>query len=114
MKTAANSGSGCWFTYPRAIRFKGKKDQTFFGYVTGSGEIIIQSYDHDKSVFDSFNLGKYEMDDHNNPSVNMFNNGELFISYVRHNQDNLIRYRKSQTGDIADLGQEKTLESSRG
>src|SRR5690625_4952594 len=114
MKIAANSGSWCWFTYPRAIRCKGKKDQTFFGYVTGSGEIIIQSYDHDQFVFDTFNLGKHEMDDHNNPSVNMFKNGELFVSYARHNQDNLMRYRISRTGNIADLGQEQTLESSRG
>lgn len=114
MNTLANSGSWCWFSYPRARRYKGQRDQTFFGYVTSAGNIVIQSYDHDAKSTEKFTLGKYEVDDHNNPSINVFGNGELFVSYSRHNKDRLIRYRKSATGNITGLGEEKTLESPRG
>jgi hypothetical protein len=106
----ANSGSWCWFSYPRAIRLKGDRDQTLFGYVTGAGAIVVKSFDHEKKSTESFNLGKYEIDDHNNPSINSIGNGELFISYTRHNKDRLWRYRKSPTGNLSDLSDERTLE----
>ncbi len=110
------SGAWTWFNYPVAIHYKGKYDRTYYGFVGVDGGIRVSSYDHKQKVnVSTFELGKFEVDDHNNPAVQVLDDGNIIVFYSRHNKDNNLRYRITTIAeDISTLGPEQILESPTG
>ena len=99
----------CWFSEPKAIQANGN---AYLGYVTNTGAIMIAQYTHATKQTKTFQLNKFEQDDHNDPAINVLNDGRIIVFYTRHNADNIMRYRISKTPDISTLGPEKTLSSA--
>ena len=39
--TLDKDGAWCWFADPRALYYRGKKEQTYFSWVTSTGDIVF-------------------------------------------------------------------------
>lgn len=84
-------GIWCWFSDPRAIRYVGAHDKTYIGYTDDSGNVWIASYNHTtgeiiRVIIDTFD----EVDDHDNPSILIRNDGKIMIFYSMHTQETAV------------------------
>ncbi|MCB0670039.1 MAG: hypothetical protein KDC80_29635, partial [Saprospiraceae bacterium] len=39
--TLRSDGAWCWFSDPRAIYYKGEKEQIYFGYINSVGDVLL-------------------------------------------------------------------------
>jgi len=108
-----DEGAWCWFQDPRAIRYVGTYDKTYWGYVNKSGDIKIGSYDHDsqKTVFYTLH-SNLQVDDHAAPAILVRNDGKLLVVYVSHNGDTIYYRISSNAEDISAWGAEQTINST--
>lgn len=87
-----NDGAWCWFSDPRAIYHKGKKEQIYFGYINGHGDVCIGSKDLASEKVETFVLhDTLEIDDHNVPSLLVLPDGKLLAFYNEHNGNVYLR-----------------------
>lgn len=81
----SSNGSWCWFSDPRAVKFKGSKDKTYFGYIDNYGNVTIASLNHStgniekRVIFDNL-----QVDDHDNPSILIDTLGYLYVFFNKH------------------------------
>ena len=84
-KSFTFNGSWCWFSDPRAVYYEGKHKRTYSGWIDNYGNIIVGSYDHDtKEIKTHIVCANLEIDDHDNPSILIDNEGRLLIFFTRH------------------------------
>ena len=103
-------GAWCWFADPRALYHKGEKEQTYFSWVTGTGDIVIATYNHQTGEYKKNTLSeRLQVDDHANPSIFIRKDGKIILFYSKH-FDTVMRYRISTNAeDITSFGTEKTF-----
>ncbi len=108
--TLDTDGAWCWFADPRAIYYKGAKEQTYFSWVSGKGDIVIAAYNHRKGEYKKNILSeRLQADDHANPTIFIRKDGKIILFYSKH-FDTVMRYRISTNAeDISSFGTEKTF-----
>ena len=85
-------GAWCWFSDPRAVYHKGEKEQLYFGYIDGRGNVRISSKELESGKIESFILhDTLEIDDHNVPSILVLPDGKLLAFYNEHNGNVYLR-----------------------
>ncbi|GJM29221.1 MAG: hypothetical protein DHS20C17_18560 [Cyclobacteriaceae bacterium] len=94
-------GAWCWFSDPRAVYHRGTKEQIYFGYINGSGDVCIGSKDLESEQLNQFVLhDTLEVDDHNVPSILVLPNGKLLAFYNEHNGNVYLR-KSANSEDIS-------------
>ncbi|PTX62981.1 putative BNR repeat neuraminidase [Kordia periserrulae] len=82
------NGVWCWFSDPRAVYFEGKHKRTYAGWIDNYGDVHIGYYDHETQVIDSKVIyDNLEIDDHDNPSIVIDDDGRLLVFFNTHLQD---------------------------
>lgn len=82
------NGIWSWFSDPRAVYYEGNYKRTYAGWIDNYGDIHIAYYDHSKKTIKSIVVSdNLEIDDHNNPSILIDENGYLFVFFNTHLQD---------------------------
>lgn len=106
-------GAWCWFSDPRAIYASGK---TFIGWISADGSVGISSYAHASKTVSSFVLhAALQVDDHDQPSILILPDGRIACFYCKHNTENIMRYRISDSAhDISSFGAEASFASTWG
>lgn len=91
-ETLTADGVWCWFSDPRAIYHRGKKEKIYFGTINSRGDVLIGSKDLNTGAVDSFILhDTLEVDDHNVPAILILPDGKLLAFYNEHNGDVFLR-----------------------
>ena len=108
--TLDRDGAWCWFADPRALYHKGMKEQTYFSWVTGTGDIVIASYNHQTGEYKKNTLfERLQADDHANPTIFIRKDGKIILFYSKH-FDTVMRYRISMNAeDVSSFGTEKSF-----
>ena len=74
--TYSSDGAWCWFGDPRAIFYGGAKKQTYIGWITKDGSVMVSSYDHTTEIQQEKLIhANLQVDDHDNPSIFFLNDG---------------------------------------
>ncbi len=83
--TFTTDGTWCWFQDPRAVYFRGGKEQTYTGWVTSNGSVQVASYDHSTGEISTHTLAdRFQVDDHNTPSFLIRDDGHVVVGYAGH------------------------------
>lgn len=103
-------GAWCWFADPRALYYKGTKEQTYFAWVTSTGDIVLGSYNHLTGEYKKNTLAeRLQADDHANPTLFIRKDGRIILFYSKH-FDTVMRYKISvNPEDISSFGPEKNF-----
>lgn len=104
------NGAWCWFGGPRAIRYHGISDNLYIGWIDKYGSIGITRCNYNTNTYNSFILHeKLEIDDHDNPSIFIRNDGRLQVFYSRHSSTGKAMYYRISTNpeDISSWGAEQ-------
>lgn len=105
IETLTADGAWCWFNDPRAIYYKGFKEQTYFGWVTQQGHIVIASYNHQSGEYiEKIVHANYEADDHDNPAIFIRKDGHIIIYYSKHTTAPAHRLISTNPEDITSFG----------
>jgi len=92
----ASDGAWCWFSDPRAVKFKGSKDNTYAGYIDSHGNVTIACYDNITGKTETKILYEnLQVDDHDNPSILIGPGGYLYVFFNRHGGPNPLYFMKS-------------------
>ena len=98
-------GAWCWFNDPRAIYYKGEKEQTYFGWINSKGNIMIASYNHTTGEYIEHLLyPDLEVDDHDNPAIFIRNDGQLIVYFSKHTTAPAHRFISTYPEDITSWG----------
>lgn len=102
--TVSFNGIWSWFTDPRAIYYEGLYKRTYLGWIDNYGNIVISSYDHvSKKIHTKTIFENLEIDDHNNPSILIDDQGFITIFFTSHLIPNAPIYSiKSQSAESID------------
>lgn len=104
----AEDASWCWFSDPRAIYHKGKREALYFGFVTSKGDVRVRSMDMKSGKTDEFTLHKeLEIDDHDVPSFLFLPDGRILAFYCQHNGN--IYMRKTINPEDITAWEEETI-----
>lgn len=110
IETLTPDGAWCWFADPRAIYHKGKKEQTYFSWITTEGDIVVASYNHKTKEFQQKVLWeKWQSDDHDNPTLLIRNDGRLIVFFSKHFGPPIKRFISTNPEDITSWGEEYEL-----
>ncbi|MDL2223970.1 BNR-4 repeat-containing protein [Bacteroidales bacterium OttesenSCG-928-M06] len=83
--TLTEDGAWCWFADPRAVYYKGEKEQTYFAWVNSSGDIVAASYNHQTDEYlEKVIHAKLEVDDHDVPAILIREDGHIVVFYSKH------------------------------
>lgn len=103
--TLTPDGAWCWFADPRAIYYKGIKEQTYFSWITKNGDVEIASYNHRTQEYIKKTLfSKLEVDDHDNPTLFFREDGRLIVFFSKHNGITMHRVISQNPEDITSWG----------
>lgn len=103
-------GAWCFFADPRAIRYAGRHDRTYVGWLTGQGDVMIGTYDHKDGTVDSVMIKpRLQQDDHANPALFFPADGHAIIFYSAHNGKTMYYRQMEAAEDIASFGDEREL-----
>lgn len=95
-------GAWCWFSDPRSVHVRGR---TFTGYVTSTGDIVVSAYNHATRAWDrQVLMSRFEVDDHDNPSLLVHRDGRLSVFWSGHARPELFVRTTSRPGDIRSFG----------
>lgn len=84
----ARDGAWCWFADPRAIWVG---DKVLAGAVSGEGDIRVHLYDpKTKKSSTAILAGKFEKDDHDNPSFLRLKDGRVMAFFSKHTGKDLF------------------------
>src|SRR5690606_38706428 len=84
-KIFTTDGTWCWFQDPRALYYKGEKEQTYTGWITHDGKVQVASYNHATGEITQTTIkDNFQVDDHNNPTFFVRNDGRIMVSYSGH------------------------------
>jgi len=105
-------GVWCWFSDPRAIYYKGDKEQIYFGYINSRGDVMIGARDELTKGTSHFTLhDSLEVDDHNVPAILFLPDGKMLAFYNEHNGDVFMRKSKMPE-DISQWEEERVISKS--
>jgi len=105
MDTLTVDGAWCWFAEPRAIYYKGAKEQTYFSWVTRDGHIEVASYNHETGTFSQYRIWEnFQTDDHANPTLLIRNDGRIIIFMAAHFGARIYRFISTNPEDITAWG----------
>lgn len=108
--TLTQDGAWCWFGDPRAVYHKGQKEQTYFGWITSEGDIVVGSFNHQDGTFSQKVIHKnLEIDDHDNPSVFIRKDGRIIVFYSEHSHGPMYRVISDEPEDIESFGPPATF-----
>lgn len=103
-------GAWCWFGDPRAVRHKGRHDRTYLGWLTRTGEVQVGAYEHATKAFTTATLmDRFQIDDHNNPSVVVRPDGRLMVFWSAHAGRDMFYRISTRAEDISSWGPTLTL-----
>ena len=110
--TLVGDGGWCWFADPRGVYYHGDKEQTYIGWITGSGAVQVGSYDHQSGITRFATLREaFETDDHDNPSLLIrAEDRRVIVFYSKHTQEPRLYYRISDNPeDITTFSDERQV-----
>ncbi|NND34884.1 MAG: hypothetical protein HKN76_20020 [Saprospiraceae bacterium] len=108
-ESLSSDGAWCWFSDPRAVYYKGNREQLYFGHVNSLGDVMIGSRDMVSHKVQSFVLhDTLEVDDHNVPSILVLPSGHLLAFYNEHNGHVFMR-KSTRTEDVTAWDQEQII-----
>jgi hypothetical protein len=109
INTLTQNGAWCWFSDPRGVRHE---DKTFIGWINTDGDVVVSSYNHKTSALDTTVIHeKLEVDDHDNPSILVRNDGRIMVFYSKHGTKKfpMILRVSENPGDISSFGPPQRL-----
>ena len=99
--TVTTDGAWCWFSDPRAVYHEGTKKQTYTGYVTRQGDVVVAAYDHSTGTWQEHVIHPgFEADDHDNPALMVRKDGRLMVCYSGHSHGPMYCVVSKQPGEI--------------
>jgi len=108
--TLTKDGAWCWFADPRAIYYKGEREQTYFSWVTKEGDIEVAGYNHKTGVFLKNTLYyRLQVDDHDNPSIYIREDGRIVVFFSMHTSGPMHRMISDNPEDITSFGEDYTF-----
>ena len=103
-----NDAAWCWFSDPRAIYYKGNREQVYYGFINGKGDVRVSSHDLKTGEKETYVLHPgLEVDDHNVPTFLFLPDGRLLAFYNHHNGN--IFMRKSKYAESIREWEEETV-----
>lgn len=112
-KTFTTDGTWCWFQDPRALYYKGEKEQTYTGWITYDGDVQVASYNHKTGEIVQTTINKgFQVDDHNNPTFLVREDGRIMVSYSGHFYGPMRVLVSENPEDITSFGTEATFGNS--
>lgn len=112
---ATRLGGWCWFANPRAVRYVGAHDRTYFTVTRGNGDNIIYQWDHATDTVTSFVLAAaLNVDDHANASILFLPDGRLLVWYSAHTDSTQRQRISTNPEDISAWGVETSLDAQLG
>lgn len=108
--TTLTGGAWNWFQDPKAVRYVGTYDNTYWGWVDKTGSIWIGSYNHKSQEYATFKLhDTLDYDDHAAPAILVRNDRKLVVFYSAHNANTMYWRISVNTEDISAFGEEKSF-----
>ncbi|AXG71602.1 BNR repeat-containing family member [Kordia sp. SMS9] len=90
------NGVWSWFSDPRAVYFEGKYKRTYAGWIDNYGDVHIGFYDHEtKQIASKVIYDNLEIDDHNNPTILLDDDGRLLVFFNTHLQESSPLYMRT-------------------
>lgn len=112
-KTFTTDGTWCWFQDPRALYYKGIKEQTYTGWITHDGKIQVASYNHATGEIIQTTIKEgFQVDDHNNPTFLVRSDGRIMVCYSGHFFGPMRVLVSKNPEDISSFGPESTFGNS--
>ena len=100
-----SDGAWCWFADPRAVWVK---DRIWTGWVSSGGDIVAAEYDpQSRNARTTTLAGKFEKDDHANPSFLPLPDGRVFAFYSKHMDAQIWMHESS--GDFVNWSEGRSL-----
>ena len=97
-------GSWCWFADPRAVHVVGQYDQTFAGWISWNGAIVVGAIDPRFGVRRTHVIGHLYHDDHSSPAILVEPDKRLTVFYSAHNGSRLYYRTTLRPEDITAWG----------
>ncbi len=95
-RPTAEDAAWCWFSDPRAIYYKGKKEAIYYGFINSNGDVIAKSLNLGTGEETEYTLhGSLQVDDHNVPTFLFLPDNKILTFYNHHNGDIFMRRSKS-------------------
>jgi hypothetical protein len=92
------NGVWSWFSDPRAVYFEGKHKRTYAGWIDNYGDVHVGYYDHEtKQIASKVIYDNLEIDDHDNPTILLDDDGRLIVFFNTHLQDASPLYMRIAT-----------------
>jgi hypothetical protein len=108
--TLTPDGAWCWFADPRALYYKGEKEQTYFSWITTQGDIMVAAYNHETGELLQHRIWeKWQSDDHDNPSLLIRDDGRIIIFFAQHFGPPIKRMISTNPEDITSWGTDYEL-----
>ena len=107
--TLSLDGTWCWFQDPRAVYYEGTKKQTYTGWINSKGKVQVASYNHESGevIINTISPPDFmQVDDHNNPTFLVREDGRLLVSYSGHFYGPMRVIVSTNPEDITSFGAE--------
>jgi len=105
-----DDGAWCWFQDPRALRHVGACDKIYWGFVTKTGDIKINSYDCKNHKRDTFTLrSTLDINDHAAPAILIRHDRRIVVFYSKHNANTMYWRISTNPEDITAFGDEMSF-----
>ncbi len=104
-----DDGTWCWFQDPRALSFEGTTNKTYSGWITSKGKVQAASFDHKTGEIISNTISPdnfMQVDDHNNPTFLMREDGRLLVAYSGHFYGPMRVIVSTNPEDVSSFGPE--------
>ena len=98
------SGSWCWFGDPRAVHVVSQYDQTFVGWLSSTGDVVVGAYDNRSGAMHTAIVGHLWHDDHGSPSILVEPDNRLTVFYSGHNGHDMYFKTSLRPEDISAWG----------
>jgi BNR repeat-containing family member len=107
-------GSWSWFADPRAVHVTAPRDETFVGWISWSGAIVIGDYDTASGTFRAAAVGHLFHDDHGNPALLVEPDGRLTVFWSAHDGPRMSYRTTTLPEDITSWGPVRTIHANLG
>lgn len=109
-EVVANDAAWCWFSDPRAVYYKGQKNQIYYGYINSLGDVMVGSRSVNDSITHTAVLHKMlNKDDHAVPSILILPDGKLLVFYSAHNGHKVYMRKSTYPEDITSWEDERVI-----
>lgn len=107
--TLTEDAAWCWFSDPRAVYYKGKKEAMYIGFINKRGDVVVKSIDLKTQETKEHILHKaLQVDDHNVPTFLFLPDRRILTFYNYHN-GNIYMRKSKKPENIDEWGEEVIL-----